>query len=407
MTTDEPDGTRVVVVAQSRSHTERTILRRWATEHHPGATLVPITERAESPTALGEALHGPEDTTIVPVRVTWVTPEPDEQGAVGKLTGLATTAVMRMAWSPLHPSMARHRPDAVRVVVGEPATVTDLVSRFAEQEHGDPGSHGFARFVVRQAVLACDRAERRILGDRYKVPRRMVEQITSSARFPALVSRLAAETGTPKAEIERRLDSCLHEMAAVQSPPAIDLFRAMMGPMHDKAWDVQVDESGLERLRELNREHALIFLPSHRSYADPLLFAEVLHDRNFPRNHVLGGNNLSFWPMGALGRRAGVVFIRRSFGEDTVYKAAIREYLGHLLSKRFNLEWYIEGGRSRTGKLRKPRVGLLRYLVSALEDRPELDAVLVPVSIAYDQLHEVGAMAAEQRGGEKKAEGLG
>ncbi|WP_060572827.1 MULTISPECIES: glycerol-3-phosphate 1-O-acyltransferase [unclassified Pseudonocardia] len=407
MTTDGPSGTREVVVAQSRSHTERTILRRWAEEHHPGSVVVPLGVGSDVPSALGESLHSDDATVIVPARVTWVTPESDEPGAVRKLAGLATTAVMRMAWSPLHPSMARHRPDAARVVAGEPATVADLVSRFVAQENGRPGSHGFARFVARQAVLACDRAERRVLGDRYKVPRRMVEQITSSTRFPALVERLARRTGQPAPEIERRLESCLHEMAAVQSPPAIDVFRAMMGPMHSRAWDVQVDESGLERLRELNKEHALVFLPSHRSYADPLLFAEVLHDRNFPRNHVLGGNNLSFWPMGALGRRAGVVFIRRSFGGDTVYKAAIQEYLGHLLAKRFNLEWYIEGGRSRTGKLRKPRIGLLRYLVSAIEDRPELDAVLVPVSIAYDQLHEVGAMAAEQRGGEKKAEGLG
>lgn len=407
MTTDDvTGGGREVVVTQARSHTERGILRRWAEEQHPGSAVVGIGPNGEVPSALGEALHG-DDTVIVPARVAWVTPEPEDGGPVRKLTGLATSAVMRMAWSPLHPSMARHRPDAARVVAGEPATVADLVSRFVAQESGRPGSNGFTRFVARQAVLACDRAERRILGDRYKVPRRMVEQITSSARFPALVERLAHQTGSPATEVEQRLESCLHEMAAVQSPPAIDLFRAMMGPMHAKAWDVQVDESGLERLRELNKEHALVFLPSHRSYADPLLFAEVLHDRNFPRNHVLGGNNLSFWPMGSLGRRAGIVFIRRTFGGDTVYKAAIQEYLGHLLAKRFNLEWYIEGGRSRTGKLRKPRIGLLRYLVSALEERPELDAVLVPVSIVYDQLHEVGAMAAEQRGGQKKAEGLG
>ncbi|MEQ3553289.1 glycerol-3-phosphate 1-O-acyltransferase [Pseudonocardia nematodicida] len=408
---DEPGGHREVVLTHPRSPTERAILQSWAEEHHPGARVLPVWAGTEVPSALGEVLatadDGARDTVIVPARVTWVTPESDEPGAVRRLRGLAVTAAMRMAWSPLHPAMAHYRPDAARVVAGEQATVADLVSRFVAQAGGGPGSTGFARFVARQAVLACDRAERKVLGDRYKVPRRMVEQITSSSRFAALVERLAGETGSPAAEISRRLRSCLHEMAAVQSPPAIDVFRAMMGPMHQKTWDVVVDESGLERLRELNRQHALVFLPSHRSYVDPLLFAEVLHDRDFPRNHVLGGNNLSFWPMGALGRRAGVVFIRRSFGSDTVYKAAIQEYLGHLLAKRFNLEWYIEGGRSRTGKLRRPRVGLLRYLAGALAERPGLDAVLVPVSIVYDQLHEVGAMAAEQRGGEKRAEGLG
>ena len=382
------------------------LLRAWVSEHHPSAEMIQLGSHSEPPSALERSLDG-ERTLVLPVRVTWVPTEDDDAGPVRGMAGLATAAVMRNTWWRLHPQLARHRPEAARVVAGEPATVADLMSRFAAQEEVHRGSSAFARFVVRQAVLACDRAERRILGDRYKVPRRMVEQITSSARFGELARRLATETDRPRGDVEAELRRSFSEMAAVQSPPAIDVFRAMMGPLHAKAWDVHVDESGLERLRELNKEHALVFLPSHRSYSDPLLFAEVLRERDFPRNHVLGGNNLSFWPMGALGRRAGVVFIRRSFGGDTIYKAAMQEYLGHLLSKRFNLEWYIEGGRSRTGKLRRPRYGLLRYLAAALQDRPGLDAILVPVSIVYDQLHEVGAMAAEQRGGEKKAEGLG
>jgi glycerol-3-phosphate O-acyltransferase len=170
---------------------------------------------------------------------------------------------------------------------------------------------------------------------------------------------------------------------------------------------VQVDTAGLDWLRELNREHALVFLPSHRSYADPLLLADVLAEHDFPRNHVLGGDNLRFWPIGPLARRAGIVFIRRSFGDDEIYKLALREYLGFLLAKRFNLEWYMEGGRSRTGKLRPPRYGLLAYVAEAVARGRAQDACLVPVAITYDQLREVSAMAAEQAGAAKKAEGLG
>jgi glycerol-3-phosphate O-acyltransferase len=121
---------------------------------------------------------------------------------------------------------------------------------------------------------------------------------------------------------------------------------------------------------------------------------------------VMGGDNLRFWPIGPLAKRAGVVFIRRSFGGDEIYKFALREYLGYLLNKRFNLEWYMEGGRSRTGKLRPPRYGLLTYLTEAVERGYAKDAYLVPVSITYDQLREASAMAAEQGGGTKKAEGL-
>ncbi len=400
-----------VVLSQSRSATERDLLDRWAGEHHPGATVVPIDPRRPFLAAVGlERLladQGNADVrSVVPVRVAWI-PDEDVLARRGRLSDLVSIAGRRQPWAPLHRPLLNRVPGAARVVAGDPATVGTLRARYDAEVRADADvEDGFARSVIAQGLLACDRVERRIAGDRYKVPRLIVEQITASSRFAGLVGELATETGRSRADVEQTLRDCLREMVAVQSPLAIDSFRALMGPLHSKAWNVDVDEEGLERLRELNQQHPLVFLPSHRSYVDPLLFAEVLDARDFPRNHVLGGNNMAFGPIGLLGRRAGVVFIRRTFGDDVIYKAAIREYFGHLLAKRFNLEWYIEGGRTRTGKLRRPRYGLLRYLAEALDDRPELDAVLVPVSIVYDQLHEVGAMAAEQKGAAKRTEGM-
>ena len=204
-----------------------------------------------------------------------------------------------------------------------------------------------------------------------------------------------------------RAGADLDSLVASMSPIAVDLLSSTLRPLHAYAWDVQVDTAGLDWLRALNREHALVFLPSHRSYADPLLLADVLAEHDFPRNHVLGGDNLRFWPIAPLARRAGVVFIRRSFGDDEIYKLALREYLGYLLAKRFNLEWYMEGGRSRTGKLRPPRYGLLAYVAEAVARGQAEDACLVPVAITYDQLREVSEMAAEQAGAAKKSEGIG
>jgi glycerol-3-phosphate O-acyltransferase len=111
--------------------------------------------------------------------------------------------------------------------------------------------------------------------------------------------------------------------------------------------------------------------------------------------------------MGPVLRRSGIVFIRRSIKDDPVYKVALKWYLGYLVERRYNLEWYLEGGRSRTGKLRPPRLGVLAYLVEAFKERGVDDVFLVPVSIAYDQLSEVAAMAAEEHGAEKKAESFG
>src|SRR5260370_35897446 len=191
-----------------------------------------------------------------------------------------------------------------------------------------------------------------------------------------------------------RAGAALHGRVASMSPIAVALLSGALRPLHARAWEVQADTAGLERLRVLHRRHALVFLPSHRSYADSLLLADGLAAHEFPRNHVLGGDNLCFWPIGPLANRAGVVFIRRSFSGDEVYKLALPEYLGYLLAKRFNLDWYMEGGRSRTGKLRPPRYGLLTYLAEAVERGPAEDRYLVPVSITYDQLREASAMAA-------------
>jgi glycerol-3-phosphate O-acyltransferase len=157
----------------------------------------------------------------------------------------------------------------------------------------------------------------------------------------------------------------------------------------------------------LNRSHTLVFLPSHRSYLDPFVVRSTLLAHGFPANNCFGGNNMSWWPMGQWARRTGNIFVRRSIGDDPVYKFVLREYLGYLMGKRLNLEWYIEGGRTRTGKLRPPRFGLLTYLVDAFEQLNETsDVYLVPMSIVYDGLPEVSSLTAEQQGSAKKPESI-
>jgi glycerol-3-phosphate O-acyltransferase len=394
---DAPDG--VVLLAHASSATESELIRRWADAAYPGAPML-----SRDDPGLGERLSGAEDPEVVPVRITWLPPERNGDRSV-KASDLLLLTNPRRPRPGRQAAIARSEPDRVRLIVGEGARLSALRERFRSQS-GTGGARAFAAFVARQAVIACDRADRAIIGDRYKVPRLVAEQITASAGFRAEVDRLAGQLGKPAEEVMQEAVADLGELASVQSPLAIDAFRLLLSPMHARAYDVDVDLTGLERLRELNRDHALVFLPTHRSYTDPLILAQVLHDNDFPRNHLLGGNNLAFWPIGPLGRRAGLIFIRRSFGDDPIYKLAVREYLGYLVAKRFNIEWYIEGGRTRTGKLRPPKYGLLHYLATAIDRGRADDVMLVPVSINYTRLHEVGTMAEEQGGKAKRAEGL-
>src|SRR5215470_947679 len=389
-------GAQLILLAGPPSAAERALVRRWLRDGgmQPAAVL-PL----DGPGLARSLDQAVPETVVTAVRVAWLPPERDGERRVRWADVLSQVNPRRppVFWQNL---IMRYKPDQARIVVAEPATVAALRDRWG-------GTGSFAQFVSRQARLALDRSERALLGYRYKVPKEITEAIVDTPHFHAEVARLAARLGLTEQETTGRVEADLDSLVASMSPIAIDLLSNTLRPLHAYAWDLQVDTAGLDRLRALNREHALVFLPSHRSYVDSLLLADVLAQHDFPRNHVLSGDNLRLWPIAPLARRAGIVFIRRSFGDDEIYKLALREYLGFLLAKRFNLEWYMEGGRSRTGKLRPPRYGLLAYVAEAVARGQAEDAFLVPVAITYDQLREVSAMAAEQAGAAKKAEGLG
>jgi glycerol-3-phosphate O-acyltransferase len=393
----QPAGSEaLVLLAGPASAAERALVVRWLRDGHlrPSAVL-PL----DGPGLARSLDRAVPETVVIAVRVAWL---PRERGGERRVRWSDVVSQVNPRRPPgfWQNRIVRREPDRARMVVAEPATVAALRGRWG-------GTGSFAQFVSRQARLALDRSERALLGHRYKVPKEVTEAIEDSPHFRAEVARLAARLGLAEPDAMARAEADLDSLVASMSPIAVDLLSSTLRPLHAYAWDVQVDTAGLDWLRALNREHALVFLPSHRSYADPLLLADVLAEHDFPRNHVLGGDNLRFWPIAPLARRAGIVFIRRSFGDDEIYKLALREYLGFLLAKRFNLEWYMEGGRSRTGKLRPPRYGLLAYVAEAVARGRAEDAWLVPVAITYDQLREVSAMAAEQAGAAKKTEGLG
>lgn len=243
-----------------------------------------------------------------------------------------------------------------------------------------------------------------MLVRRSQVARRIVH----TERFTNQATLLAGKLGKSPQAVLKDAEALLGEMVAVQSPAFEAMFDHLLSPMLIRAWtvDLESDREALRRLKKLNEQHSLVFLPTHRSYADPFILSRLLRRHGMKRNYLPGGNNMGFWPFGTILRRAGAVLIRRSFQDDETYKLVVREYLAWLTAQNFNLEWYMEGGRSRTGKLRPPKYGLLRYLCDAVESGTTRDILLVPVSITYDLLHEVGKMAAEESGAAKVPEGI-
>ncbi|WP_420880023.1 glycerol-3-phosphate 1-O-acyltransferase [Rhodococcus sp. (in: high G+C Gram-positive bacteria)] len=392
----EPERHLRIYLTEEMTDTEDRVLRTWLgrRENESGHPTVAVatTEQALSALALRD-----DDPVLTPVRVVWM-PDTTNGHRGQRLREVLSARDPLRIGANAQRRVLRSDPGRCRVIEGDPASLSEMRDRLAER-----GGGSLPEFIRRQAALALERAERNLLGTQYKVSRFVVEEITDTSRFTAGVKKLAAQLNLTVVDVERRARADLDEMVAAQSRRAIALWD-QLGRYFSRAYRLDVDTTRFEELRELNREHSLVFLPSHRSYLDPLVLRPALLANDLPLNHVMGGLNVSFWPIGPISKRSGTVFIRRKFDGDEIYKWTLREYMRFLMNKRFNLEWYIEGGRSRTGKLRPPRYGLLTYLAKAFESSEAPDVYLVPVSLVYDQLYEVNAMAAEAHGAEKRKE---
>ncbi|HOV02133.1 MAG TPA: lysophospholipid acyltransferase [Dermatophilaceae bacterium] len=233
-----------------------------------------------------------------------------------------------------------------------------------------------------------------------------IQELLADPGLAASLERYAAEHDLPIGPVRAEAAEHLHEMVATHNPRATQSWDKL-GAWIMRAHDVLVDEEDMARLKALDREHSLAIVFSHRSYLDGWVLPNVMSSRRFSPLFTFGGANLDLPVVGTLVSRTGIIFIKRETKEMPVYRLTLRGYISHLVQRRANLAWSIEGGRTRTGKLRPPVHGILRYLSDAAEASDGPDVMLVPVSIVYDQLHEVAGMTAEARGSRKRPEDLG
>jgi len=230
-----------------------------------------------------------------------------------------------------------------------------------------------------------------------------VTQVLADPDFQAGLAQLAGKQGSSPDALRAEAERYLSEMSATHEDRSTSAWRGF-GRWILRAYDVYVDEDEFARVRQLDRKHTLLFLFSHRSYLDAWVLPEAMASHQIGPAFGFGGANLNFFPFGTLASRTGMVFIRRSTADLPVYRFALRSYIAQLVRNRSDLGWSIEGGRTRTGKLRPPAYGILRYVVDAVESVDGPEVLVVPISMVYDQLHEVAKMTSEARGGRKNPE---
>ncbi len=286
--------------------------------------------------------------------------------------------------------------------VGEPIDLRKFID-----ENPNDSDAVIARKVRGSLYHHLARETRAVFGAPYKSPDRVIEETLRDRTLRKTLEEHAAATARPIETVSREARRNLKSIAARLHPTMVTLAAPIFNWVFNRIYDgIEVDEAGLERTMKAAATAPIVLCPSHKSHVDYLVMSTVMWNRGYNVPLVAAGANLSFFPLGSFFRRGGAFFLRRSFKGDVVYTATFRAYLKKLVHDGAHQEFFLEGGRSRTGKLLSPKLGLLTWEVEAVLEGVSQDLYFVPVSIDYEKVVESSSYTRELAGGEKKPEDL-
>jgi glycerol-3-phosphate O-acyltransferase len=234
--------------------------------------------------------------------------------------------------------------------------------------------------------------------------------IKKTIRDPLLQSYLRAhsgETGHSFEHLEAAVEKHLEQIASDLSPSMINFMNKTLSWIFNNIYDgLDVGEEGLQTVRETARDGSLVYVPCHKSHFDYLILSYTLFQHWMSVPVIAAGVNLSFFPMGTIFRKGGAFFMKRTFKDNPLYSHTFAAYVRTILQERIPLEFFIEGTRSRSGKLMLPKKGLLSMILQGWESGVTRDVIFVPVYVGYDTVVEEGSYIREMKGAEKEKEGL-
>jgi len=274
--------------------------------------------------------------------------------------------------------------------------------RLAEDE---PEPNLAARKVARVLRIHFRRVRTAVIGPDLSHRRVLISQLMNTEAVRHAIEQHAASKKIPLEKAQKLAEKHATDIAADVSYNVIRVLDLILSWLWNRIYN-GVEVSGIEPVRELARDHAIVYVPCHRSHMDYLLLSYSLYYQGLNVPHIAAGENLNMPVVGSILRRGGAFFIRRRFGGDKLYTAVFNEYIHSVFSRGYPVEYFIEGGRSRTGRMRHPATGTLAMTVrSHLRDytRP---VVFIPVYIGYEKVLESRSYLGELRGKEKKKENL-
>lgn len=288
----------------------------------------------------------------------------------------------------------------VLVHFGQPLDYRDFFAK-------DKQPTGVVRKMVRVLRVHFRRQRIATLGPRLSHRNRVINSLLAAADVRKAIEETARTDNISVDAARAKARAFADEIAADYSNIAIGFMQRVLTWLWNRIYE-GVDVRHLQRLRSTAHDRSLIYLPAHRSHMDYLLVSYILYQEGLALPQIAAGVNLDFWPIGGLLRRCGAFYIRRSFRGEKLYTAVFRAYVDALIGRGQPIKFYLEGGRSRTGRLLPPKSGMLAMVVQSFLRHADRPASIVPVYIGYDRVMEVNSYFDELRGNRpKKGESVG
>ncbi len=277
--------------------------------------------------------------------------------------------------------------------------------RYMANMHGS--DEKMAQKLARVAKMHFARQRISATGPRLPNREAMFNKLLQSAPIQAAIDDEAKSKNISREKAQKEAYKILDEIAADVSHSSLRAADRFLRWLWNKLYS-GIDVQNADRVRKLALEgHEIVYVPCHRSHIDYLLLSYVLYHQGLVPPHIAAGINLNFWPVGRLFRSWGAFFIRRTFKGNRLYSAIFREYLAELFHRGYSVEYFIEGGRSRTGRLLAPKTGMMSMTLQALQHHQTRPISVVPVYVGYEHVLEVDTYAKELRGAAKEKENAG
>ncbi len=338
--------------------------------------------------------HPDSDVDLVPVTLFWGrAPQRERVGLRHLLTADGWSLVGRL--QRLAGMIINGR--SLEIRLGTPVSLRTLMA------HGDVDKQ-FNRIRITRFLRRYFRRVRlQAIGPDLSHRRTLIRRVLRQPAVRNAAHQSAQQRGESDDRALQRAERYGFEIAANMSAPVLRFLYQVLGRLWNRLYD-GVDVHGIEDVEALAGTHELVYVPCHRSHIDYLLLSYVLYQQGLMPPHIAAGRNLDMPVIGPMLRRAGAFFMRRSFRGNRLYAAVFNEYLHQLLSQGHPVEYFIEGGRSRTGRMLSPRPGMLSMTLRSHARAPNRELAFVPIYIGYEKVIESNAYIRELRTGEKRKE---